>query len=42
MVDRAFAILDKNGSGAIQAADIANVYDTSKNPEVIEGKKTAD
>ena len=42
MVDRAFAILDKNGSGCIQASDIANVYDSSKNPEVIEGKKTHD
>ena len=42
MVDRAFAIMDKNGSGCIQASDITNVYDTSKNPEVIEGKKTHD
>ncbi len=42
MVDRAFSILDKNGSGQIQASDIANVYDSSRNPEVIEGKKTHD
>jgi calcyphosin len=42
MVDRAFSMLDKNGSGCIQASDITSVYDTSKNPEVIEGKKTHD
>jgi calcyphosin len=42
MVDRAFALLDKTGSGEIQVKDITKIYDTSKNPEVIEGKKTHD
>jgi len=42
MVDRAFAMLDKTGSGDINAADLASLYDTSKHPAVIEGKKTHD
>ncbi len=35
-------MLDKTGSGEINAADLASLYDTSKHPAVIEGKKTHD
>jgi Ca2+-binding EF-hand superfamily protein len=40
MVKKAFGILDRNGSGNINCAEIANIYDVSKNPEFLEGKKT--
>ena len=42
IVDRAFSLLDKNGCGEINAADVASLYDTSRHPAVIEGKKTHD
>ena len=40
LVDMAFAKLDKDGSGTIDPEEIASVYDASKHPEVIEGRKT--
>ena len=40
MVMKAFAMLDKDGSGAIQVKDIAGIYDVSMNPEFLEGRKT--
>jgi len=42
MVGKAFAMLDKDGSGAIQISDIAGIYDVSMNPEFLEGRKTRD
>ena len=42
IVDRAFSLLDKTGSGMIQASDVTKLYDTSRHPAVIEGKKTHD
>ena len=42
IVDRAFATLDKKGSGSISASDIAGIFDCTRNPDVVEGKKTAD
>ena len=40
MVDRAFALLDKDGSGVINGGDIAHLYDVSHHKEFKEGKKT--
>jgi Ca2+-binding EF-hand superfamily protein len=42
MVQKAFAMLDKDGSGQITISDIAGVYDVSMNPEFLEGRKTKD
>lgn len=42
MVKKAFAMLDKDGSGVIGINDIAGVYDVSMNPEFLEGRKTRD
>lgn len=42
MVEKAFNILDKDGSGLINIKDIIQVYDVSKNKEFIEGKKSRD
>jgi len=42
MVDKAFAMLDKDGSGVINLEDIAGIYDVSMNPEFLEGRKTRD
>ena len=36
----AFEILDKNKSGVIEVSDLIGVYDGTKHPEVIAGKKT--
>lgn len=40
MVDKAFWILDFNGSGVINYEDLKEVYDVSCNKEFIEGRKT--
>lgn len=42
MVLKAFAMMDKNGSGTITVSDIAAIYDVSKNPEFIEKRLTKD
>jgi len=42
MVMKAFAMLDKDGTGAIELSDIAGIYDVSMNPEFLEGRKTRD
>jgi len=42
MVNKAFTMLDKNGSGTITVDDIACIYDVSRNPEFLEGKKSKD
>lgn len=42
MVEKAFAMLDKDGSGQIRLDDIASIYDVSMNPEFLEGRKTRD
>lgn len=36
----AFEILDKDKSGIIETKDLLGVYDASKHPDVIAGKKT--
>ena len=40
MVQRAFDMLDKDKSGVITAKDVMALYDVSKNPDFLEGKKT--
>jgi len=40
MVDKAFKILDFNGTGTINYDDLKEVYDVSCNKEFIEGRKT--
>jgi Ca2+-binding EF-hand superfamily protein len=40
MVEKAFAMLDKNRSGTISIEDIVGIYDVSMNPEFIEGRKS--
>jgi hypothetical protein len=34
--------MDKDGSGQIDIKDVAELYDVSKNPDYIQGKKTED
>ena len=42
MVNKAFAMLDRDGSGQINIQDITGIYDVSMNPEFLEGRKTRD
>ena len=40
MVERAFGIMDRDGSGNIEAGDVAHLYDVSQHREFIEGTKS--
>jgi len=40
MVQKAFASLDRDGSGVLTRSDITGIYDVSMNPEFLEGRKT--
>ena len=40
MVERAFALLDKDGSGHITVTDVKHLYDPSHHKDFIEGTKT--
>ena len=40
MTWRAFALMDRDGSGQIEASDVAHLYDVSQHREFIEGTKT--
>lgn len=42
LVQQAFAILDKDGSGEIDINDIRGVYNGTKHPDVLSGKKSED
>lgn len=42
LVLQAFGKLDKDGSGQIEISDIKDVYNASRHPDVIQGKKTED
>lgn len=42
LVDKAFNMMDKDGSGAITVSDIRDLYDVSSHPDFIEGKKSKD
>jgi Ca2+-binding EF-hand superfamily protein len=39
---KAFTILDRDGSGEVDVSDIKGVYNASKHPDVLSGKKTED
>ena len=39
---KAFTMMDKDQTGAIDIKDIAGIYDVSMNPEFLEGRKTRD
>lgn len=40
MVDKAFALIDRNNSGSVTIEDINAIFDVSKNQDFIQGKKT--
>jgi len=40
MVERAFKKMDRDGSRVLDVKDLESVYDASKHPDVLEGKKT--
>lgn len=42
IVDKAFRILDRDGSGVININDIKNIYDVSSHPDFLEGRLTKD
>jgi len=42
LVKKAYIKLDKDGSGIVDIEDIKDVYNTSKHPDVISGKKSRD
>ena len=42
LVEMAFKILDKDGSGEVTLKDISEAYDVSSHPDFISGAKTAD
>jgi Ca2+-binding EF-hand superfamily protein len=42
LVEKAFSILDKDGSGVLTVSDLKGVYNTKKHPDVLAAKKTED
>ena len=42
LVDKAFAIMDKDGTGTITVSDIKEIYDVTQDPRFIEGSMTRD
>jgi Ca2+-binding EF-hand superfamily protein len=42
VIDEAFAKLDSDASGTLTLADVKRLYDASKHPEVVSGRKSAD
>lgn len=42
LVNMAYDVLDRDGSGQVDIADIAMAYDVSKHPEFISGKRSKD
>lgn len=42
LVNLAFDVMDKDGSGEIELSDLTDAYDASKHPDVISGKKSKD
>lgn len=40
LVQKAFQKLDRNGNGKVEVEDIVSIYNPSKHPAVIEGRKT--
>lgn len=42
LVRQAFQLLDSTGDGVVTVEDVAHVFDTSKHPDVISGKRSRD
>ena len=42
LVEKAFRKIDKDGSGILDIEDIRGVYNASKHPDVVQGKRTED
>ena len=42
LVDKAFAKLDADGSGALDISDVKRFYNAAQHPDVLQGKKTED
>lgn len=42
LVEKAFRKLDKDSNGFIELEDIKGIYNASKHPDVIQGRKTED
>lgn len=42
IVNKAFAVLDRDGSGVVDFLEVGDIYNASKHPDVAEGKKTAE
>lgn len=42
LAEKAFKIIDKDGSGILDINDIRGTYNAKKHPDVISGKKTED
>jgi Ca2+-binding EF-hand superfamily protein len=42
LVSAAFSKLDRDGSGFVDAQEVASMYDTTKHPDVLSGKKSPD
>eukprot|EP00605_Chrysophyceae_sp_TOSAG23-4_P000792 GSChrysophyteH1.ASY1.ANO1.881.1 assembled CDS len=42
LIDLAYQALDTNGDGIVTAEEVAKLYDASKHPDVITGKRTVD
>ena len=40
LVEKAFERLDKDGSGILEISDLVGVYNASKHPAVLDGRKT--
>lgn len=40
LVERAFKILDRDGSGVVEVQDLVGVYNAKKHPAVMDGRKT--
>jgi Ca2+-binding EF-hand superfamily protein len=40
LVNKAFSKFDKNGDGVVELEDLVGVYNASKHPAVLEGRKT--
>ena len=40
IIEKAFRKIDKDGSGVLDIEDIKDIYNASKHPDVIAGKKT--
>lgn len=42
LVRKAFQKLDRDGSGVVDIEDIKDIYNASKHPDVLSGRKTKD